>query len=85
MSGPIVDLPLRVCAACRIVYMEDDRMYEDPSRCPRCGGEPVGEPRGGGKSMTVFSGIFYLGAGSGAILGAGSGAVIVISPYVRWP
>lgn len=40
MSGAIEDLPLRVCAQCRAVYMEDDHMYDEPQRCPRCNADP---------------------------------------------
>lgn len=37
MSGTIVDMPLRVCCGCRKLWIEDDRMYLDPQRCPCCG------------------------------------------------
>lgn len=36
----MTDLALRVCPACRELWMEDDRMYFDPDRCPHCGGYP---------------------------------------------
>lgn len=36
MSG-ITDLPIRTCNGCGAVWMEDDRMYEEPDRCPGCG------------------------------------------------
>ena len=37
MSGPITDMPIRTCRQCRAVWIEDDRMYEDPEVCPHCG------------------------------------------------
>lgn len=39
MSGLITDLPVRVCPSCAAVYVEDDRMYEDTTVCPRCGAD----------------------------------------------
>lgn len=36
MSGDITDLPVRRCPACGQVYVEDDRMYLSPERCPAC-------------------------------------------------
>lgn len=36
----IVDLPVRVCPKCLTVYMEDDHMYVEPDRCPKCGYQP---------------------------------------------
>ena len=44
MSGPIQDLPLRVCRKCQAIFMEDDRMYEEPERCPKCGAYPDDVP-----------------------------------------
>lgn len=41
MSGDITDLPVRRCPSCGCVYMEDEQMYLDPSRCPRCNAEPA--------------------------------------------
>lgn len=41
MSGAIVDLPVAVCRACKIVYVIDERMYEEPERCPKCGRRPA--------------------------------------------
>jgi len=41
MSGPIQDLPVRVCQQCGALWVEDDQMYEDPARCPRCGCYPL--------------------------------------------
>lgn len=37
MSGPIVDDQIRVCGACRAVFLEDPQMYLDPDLCPHCG------------------------------------------------
>lgn len=31
---------LRLCPVCKHTWLEDDRMYEDPDRCPRCGAKP---------------------------------------------
>lgn len=39
-SEGMVDFVLRVCPFCKSAYMEDDRMYEEPERCPRCGAYP---------------------------------------------
>ena len=36
MSGPIEDMPVRVCE-CGATWIEDDQMYEDVDRCPGCG------------------------------------------------
>ncbi len=47
MSGPIVDLPVRVCAGCKAVFMEDEKMSVEPERCPHCGRYP-GPTRAGG-------------------------------------
>lgn len=40
MSGTITDMALRICACCRRPWIEDDRMYLDPNRCPHCGAMP---------------------------------------------
>ncbi len=40
MSGPIADMPVNVCRSCRTVFIEDDRMYREPERCPKCGNRP---------------------------------------------
>jgi len=37
MPKSITDLPVHVCRACGAVWMADDKMYEDPDRCPHCG------------------------------------------------
>jgi Zn-finger nucleic acid-binding protein len=37
MSGPIAEMPIRKCPHCGAIYIEDDRMYEDVDRCPKCG------------------------------------------------
>jgi len=39
MSGDITDLPVRRCPACGLVFMEDEQMYREPARCPRCNTE----------------------------------------------
>lgn len=39
MSGTINDMALRICRCCRKPWMEDDRMYFDPNRCPHCGAD----------------------------------------------
>jgi rRNA maturation protein Nop10 len=39
MSGTITDMALRKCPACKDFYIEDDRMYLDTDRCPRCGAD----------------------------------------------
>ncbi|MDD4339209.1 MAG: hypothetical protein PHV00_05965 [Syntrophales bacterium] len=36
MGGDIADLPVRRCPACGQVFVEDDRMYRFPDRCPAC-------------------------------------------------
>lgn len=38
---------LRVCWSCRELWVEDDAMYEDADRCPRCGASAADKPRGG--------------------------------------
>lgn len=40
MSGPIVDMPVHVCRQCLAIWIEDDQMYDNPGRCPRCGAYP---------------------------------------------
>ncbi|HAJ28119.1 MAG TPA: hypothetical protein DCG53_12895 [Syntrophus sp. (in: bacteria)] len=37
MSGPIVDDPIRICGACRAIFLEDPQMYLEPDLCPHCG------------------------------------------------
>lgn len=39
MSGTINDMALRICRACRKMYVEDDQMYVDINRCPNCGAD----------------------------------------------
>jgi transcription initiation factor IIE alpha subunit len=41
MSGPITDLPLYVCRGCKTRYLVDEKMYEEPERCPNCGRTPT--------------------------------------------
>ena len=48
MSGLITDLPIRVCPSCTAIFVQDDRMYEDPSVCPRCGSDLDASLREGG-------------------------------------
>lgn len=33
----IQDLPVYVCRKCKTTWVGDDRMYEEPERCPACG------------------------------------------------
>jgi hypothetical protein len=62
MSGPIVELPIRVCPdpTCGSIWLEDANMYEETDRCPRCGrycDQPIYGPgdefpyEGGGTSL----------------------------------
>ncbi len=37
MSGPIKEMPTRICPYCGALYIEDAEMYEDTDRCPHCG------------------------------------------------
>ena len=33
-------MPVRVCNKCLATYIEDEKMYLEPDRCPRCGAYP---------------------------------------------
>lgn len=36
----VPEMPVRTCRECFATWVEDDRMYEEPYRCPRCGAYP---------------------------------------------
>lgn len=33
-----------VCPRCRTLYVEDDQMWEEPGRCPKCGARLTEDP-----------------------------------------
>jgi hypothetical protein len=69
MSGPITDLPIRVCPSCTVIFIQDDRMYEDTAICPRCGSDlSATVASGGGTIRTAFHKITVLGTKDGDAL-----------------
>jgi rubredoxin len=46
MSGDIEDMPIRRCPSCGLVFVEDGRMYQDTTVCPRCGADLSAEAAG---------------------------------------
>jgi phage FluMu protein Com len=46
MSGDITDLPVRRCPACDLVFVEDNQMYLEPDRCPRCNTRAESDEKG---------------------------------------
>lgn len=84
MSGPISDLPLRVCPSCTAIFVQDDRMYFDSQICPRCGSDLSAEAREAGARLVRTAGKEVLGTEEGFALVTEDGFALLITPSGRW-
>ena len=85
MSGLITDLPIRVCPSCTAIFVQDDRIYEDPSVCPRCGSDLAAALREGvgGRTRTVPFNFLVTEEGDG-LATENEGLLLRTDPSSRW-
>jgi hypothetical protein len=86
LSGLIVDLPVRHCASCELIFIEDGRMYVDTDLCPRCGSDLSSAARegGGGSVRTILSRAHVMATEDGFGLKDQDGFGLRITPTSRW-